>query len=275
MQPSMTRSSALLLVLLSACAGPSTTSSTGSTSSSSSSTGGAQSSSEMPDAGPSSLCEEPTPVTCEDQVIQQLNLQDTVSPAAIENMNAEGVFTTHVDATAGGFNANPPQSYVYARFTADGLEKVDVSDEDALSSMDWDIAFRRYVIRINSGASGPSCVRAVRTPPATSFDTLAEVPSDFPWRKDEMMTETCEFVSDGSGLPSSPLTALASYYTYSSCVEMSGNVFVLELRNGKHVKLVVTAYYNESVQEQCNTSHQMPAGATGSGNIRFKWAFLD
>ena len=47
---------------------------------------------------------------------------------------------------------------MYAKFTANGLVKLDtLSDMTALDSMDWDIAFRRYVVRINSGFSGPSC----------------------------------------------------------------------------------------------------------------------
>src|SRR5690606_21099415 len=115
------------------------------------------------DAGPTwtPVCTEPTPPSCVDESFLELNLFSTTSPAAITNTAEDAGWQTHVDATGGGFS--PSQSYVYARFTDEGLVNVEVSDETAFDSMEWDIAFRRFIVRLNSGPSGPSCVSAART----------------------------------------------------------------------------------------------------------------
>ncbi len=216
---------------------------------------------------------EGAPVPCEDTMIQEMQLVDTVAPGQVGiNEAVDGTWVSHVDATAGGFGANPPHAFVYARFTDAGLEKVEITDEEALESADWDIAFRRYLIRINSGDSGPSCVTAARMAPGTSFETAAGPTDEAAWRRDDFYTETCEFMNDGSGLPGSPATALASFYTYTGCVKMTGNVYVIRTADGRMAKFTVDAYYGEN-QETCQTDDTPPAG--GSGNVIVRWAFLE
>ncbi|MBI5496179.1 MAG: HmuY family protein [Deltaproteobacteria bacterium] len=255
--------------------GTGSSSSSGGSSGGTSSSGGA-SSSGSPDGGSGAVCTTPTAVLCEDQVVAELNLKATVNPDLVENTQADGgVFITHVDATAGGFNNPTPPSYVYAAFTDTGLIKRDLSDEAALLSMDWDIAFRRYVIRINSGYSGPSCVNAARMPDATEFDTFTTVPANAIWRTDAYFDASCVFISDGTGLTSSPAAALASYYSYPGCVKMTGNVFVVRRADGRMVKLEVLNYYNDAAQNECQTTDAVTVMPTGSGNIRLQWAFLD
>jgi hypothetical protein len=242
----------------------------GSTSSSSSS-GGSTSSSSSGGA----LCTTPTVVTCGDALIQDLNLKTDVNPGAVTSTQAGSVFTTEVDATAGGaFNPNPP-SFIYARFTDTGLEKVEVSDEAALDSMGWDIAFRRYVVRVNSADSGPSCVRAMRMPATATFDSVTMADASLPWKTDDIMTTDCTLIPDGSGLESSPLGALASYYSYPGCVKMTNHVFVIQLANGRHVKLTIDRYYFANVQLECDTTDAATSTPTGSGHFGLRWAFLD
>ncbi|MFN7698362.1 MAG: HmuY family protein [Deltaproteobacteria bacterium] len=215
----------------------------------------------------------PVDPQCQDPSISMLDLFDTVSPASItEEGTTEGEFLSRVDATGGG--TMPSQSYVYARFTEAGLEKVAISDEDALSSTDWDIAFRRFIIRLNSGVSGPSCVEAARTAPATTFDGLASVPEGLSYRTEGYFTEgSCDLVPDGSGL-GSPATALSSYWTYPGCVSMTRNVYVVRPASGRHVKLQVVGYYPLENQEMCDTMSRVPM-PSGGGQIRVRWAFLD
>ncbi len=114
-----------------------------------------------PDADPIpiAICSDPTPVSCEEQMIPEMALQPGVAPGQISNDASDrqqGLWLSEIDATAGGAFSNPPHAYVYGRFTDNGMEKVDLGDEAALESMDWDIAFRRHIIRLNGGASGPS-----------------------------------------------------------------------------------------------------------------------
>lgn len=222
---------------------------------------------------PAPQCEA-TAVSCEDEAILELNLQDTIAPGAITNTSTADGFSTVVDATAGGFNASPPHAYVYARFTDTGLTKVELDDEASLASLDWDIAFRRYVIRINSGDSGPSCVRAAPLPGAT-YETVTSVNAAAAYRVDDWLTDSCEFVSDGTGLPGAPAAALSGFWSYPGCVRMTNTVYQLELRDGRRVKLTVDAYYLPNVQAECQASGSTSSTPTGSGTLRMRWAFLD
>jgi hypothetical protein len=212
------------------------------------------------------------PVTCTDQSVQQLALFRAVNAATIDNQAAGGVFTSSIDATGGGLT--PTKAYVYARFTDQGLTRIDVGDEDAFTSSDWDIAFRRFVVRLNSGISGPSCVTAARTASGTTFDALTAVPGNLSFRTEEYFTATCDLVPDGSGL-GSPGVALQSYWEYPGCVKMTNNVFVVKLADGRHVKLQVLAYYGDAAQAACDANGMLPMGMpSGAGNMKIKWAFL-
>ena len=209
-------------------------------------------------------------VPCTDQSVQQLPLYTQANAATVDNQSAAGVFTTTIDASAGG--VTPTKSYVYLKFTDQGLTRVDLGDEAALASMDWDLAARRFILRTNSGVSGPSCVTASRTATATQFDTLAAVPANLDLRVEEYFTASCDYVPDGSGLMS-PGTALQSFWEYPGCVKMTGNVFVLALADGRHVKMQVTSYYTPSVQTTCDTTGMAPT-PSGAGHLVLKWAFL-
>ncbi|MFN7131957.1 MAG: HmuY family protein [Myxococcales bacterium] len=209
-------------------------------------------------------------VPCEDEVIQQLSLQKTVAPGLISSTPEGTGFAVHVDATAGGFNANPPHAFVYAKFTASGLQKVELDDEKALESMDWDIAFRRYLVRINSGNSGPSCVSAFRLPGTPPYESVKEVPETVSWNSDLYFTDTCEMIVDGTGL-GSPNLVLSGYWSYPGCVKMTGNVYLLKLRDGRVVKLTVTSFYSPETQPRCQTNNQP---GSESGNLRLRYQFL-
>jgi len=220
-------------------------------------------------------CTEPAEVPCEDQVLQQMNLQNDIAPGLLTSEPDGAGFRASIDATAGGAFVSDPDSYVYGKFTDSGLQKVEISDEDSITSMDWDIAFRRYVVRINSGNSGPSCVAATRVPGAdVTYEGVNAAPENVPFRTDDYFSESCEVIPDGSGLPGSPATALSAYWSYTNCVKMTGNVFVLRLADGRHVKLVVDSYYEPTAQEQCNTMDSVPMMGAGAANFRIRWAFL-
>jgi hypothetical protein len=211
-------------------------------------------------------------VPCVDDQVAQLPLFDEPATGAIAPIDAaEGVFVSAIDATAGGLGAN--HGFVYARFGERGLEKLVIDDESAFESSAWHIAFRRYVIRLNSGVGGPSSVRASRTAPGTDFDGLVSVPAGLPFDVERYYTDECQFVSDDSGI-GSPATLLSSFWSYAACLSMTGNVFVLQLPDGRHLKLQVVAYYTLENQRRCDEvgSTVTPSGA---GNIRVRWAYLD
>lgn len=216
---------------------------------------------------------EPTEPLCTDEQIATLQLSDEASGGDVtEEATEPGVFVTHIDATAGGFNGT--LGYTYLRFTDAGLETIALSDEDAFESTEWDLAARRFVLRLNSGVSGPSCVLGGRTGPSTTFDGLNAVPDNITLRAEQYFTaDGCEYVPDTSGI-GSPQTVLSSYWSYSGCVAMTDYVYVVQLASGRHVKLQVLSYYDPDVQETCDKTDAAPA-PNGSGNVRIKWAFLD
>lgn len=237
---------------------------------------GSSSSSSSTGSGAVVQCTMPTTVPCSDQVILDMNFKTTISDAAVSTTADGGVFTSNIDSSAGGIDIT--ESYVYARFGDAGLEKVDISDEDSLDSMDWDIAFRRYVLRINSGFSGPSCVSAVRVPTKYgAFEDIAAAPpaDELTYQTDEYFTppDSCELIPDGSGLPGSPATALSTYWTYPGCVKMTDFPYIVRLANGKTVKLVVDHYYKAENQELCDTTEKVPT-PSGAGDMQIRWAFV-
>jgi hypothetical protein len=238
------------------------------------------------DATAAMLCEA-REVRCQEASVAELRLFEEPAPGGLitEEGTVDGEFLTHVDATARPMGGTvPTTSYVYARFTDAGLEQVAVGDEAAFESLDWDIALRRFVIRLNSGVSGPSCVVGARVPPIggapPTFEAVTRVPEGLSFFEEAYFTETapgsCVLVNDGSGLPGAPDTVLAGYWRYGSvgCLQMTGNVYVIALRNGRYVKLEVVGYYSPANQARCqmDMAPEMPSGA---GNVRLRWAFID
>lgn len=221
------------------------------------------------DAGPQ-VCSS-TPVTCSDEANTALVYKSNLSTGAMtEEGTTLGEFTTFIDASAGGLT--PTMSFTYAKFTATGLQRVDLSDTQAELDATWDIAIRRYHLRLNSGVSGPSCVQGARTADGTTFEAVTAVDSALAFQPERYFTESCTVVEDGNGL-GTPLYVLSSFWSYPGCVKMSGNVYVVKLADGRHVKLQVKSYYPPANQDLCQTTNSvgMP---TGAGAVRIRWAFL-
>jgi hypothetical protein len=230
---------------------------------------------EIPDDGP--VCTEPSDVACAAEIAEALSLvEGSVSPQQITNERDGDGIKSVVDARAGGLTADPRQPYLYARFRGGGLEKVELDDEQALSSMDWDIAFHRYVVRLNGGSSGPSCVAAARLK-GEDYDALTSAPAGLDLRLDEQMTAACGFRADSEAQdPANEQdfgAALRGWYLYVGCLETTYDPFVIRLADGRLLKLVVTHYYADDAQAECNetgsTSHE------GAGVLQVRWAFLE
>lgn len=233
------------------------------------------------DAGLAPACD-PHDVPCQEASFENLGLLETPSGDVITEEGATaGEFLTHVDATgAPATGTAPTTAYVYARFTDEGLEQVAIDDDAAFTSTEWDIALRRYIIRLNSGVSGPSCVRGARLPDGDdgeppAFEDVTTLPEGLALEEESYFEgDACTFVDDGSGLPGAPASILASYWEYAGCLAMTGAVFVIELRDGRHVKLQVASYYPPDTQAQCDTEGSTPI-PSGAANFRLRWAFLD
>lgn len=216
------------------------------------------------------ICE-PVEPPCTDNQILDLALFKQASDRGIDNVADGNGFVSTIDSSGGG--SSPSEAYVYAKFTDKGLVKVDIGDEKAFASQDWDIAARRFIIRLNSGVAGPSCVGAYKLSSANKFDDVAAVPDTAVFKPEAYYDSKCQVVPDKSGL-GTPATQLATFWKYTNCVKMTGTVYVLQLANGRHVKLSVVTYYQPEVQAKCDSGSAIPAGSEG-GNLGLRWAYLD
>jgi len=218
---------------------------------------------------PALLCKAAA-VTCSDNQILDLGLIKKASARAITNTTDSAVFESEVDASAGGFQ--PTESFVYARFTSVGLERVDIGDHAALESMAWDIAFRRYIVRLNSGPSGPSCVVGAPLAEGVTFDQVVAAARSITLGPEAYYDKACKLVDDGSGL-GAPATVLSPYWKYTGCVQMTGQVFQVKLADGRLIKLTFSSFYPPAAQATCDSTGAVPTG-TAAAKIRLKWAVL-
>lgn len=180
----------------------------------------------------------------------------TVSAGAVSSTAAGGVTTTLVDATAGGFMGSADEPYVYVSFDG-AAAKVSISDVDSYGSDAWDIALKRYVIRVNSGDSGPGGVRVAAVSAGAIADVTAVPGSGF--EADDWATPTCTLVSEPLG---APLTAIGEWYMLDAgTLTPLDFVYVLDL-GGAHVKLEIDSYYAQ------------PGNPMTSAYFRLLWAPL-
>jgi hypothetical protein len=208
-------------------------------------------------------------VPCVDAAIQDLSLHDDrVSDASVSNSADGDAWRSVVDASAGGTMAAAMNPWVYLRFTDAGLVRVDIDDLTATESDAWDIAAKRYGIRVNSGTSGPSCVLVATVD--DDYAAIAAAPDDAAFAVERYYDDACVLVEDSSGLPGNPAYRMSGWWGYAGCVTTTGQSYVVRLADGRDVKLVVDAYYAEG-QEACNESGSM---GTGSATMTWRWSYL-
>lgn len=218
------------------------------------------------------VCTEPTEVSCVDEMVSDLTLHDDkVSEDEVSNEADGAGWSTYIDASAGGYQNASKNPWVYVKFTPDGAVRVDLDDESALESMDWDLAAHRYVLRLNGGSSGPSCVGAAVLGEGYTYENTTEVPAGATYQLDDFYTEDCSLINDSSGLEGSPQTALSSWWDYPGCVATTGQAFLIQLADGQVIKFVVDAYYGGNGQEECNENNStMESG----GFYQVRWQFM-
>lgn len=157
-----------------------------------------------------------------------------------ESPAAPGVFGADIDATAGGSMKYGENSFVYLDLAE--RKKVEIDDVQAQTSTSWDIAFKRWQIKINSGDSGPGGVTVARIPHKDLAQVTAAPAGGYD--ADHYLDENCKLQTDPiNGLG----TALSDWYEYESGTNRllpKDEVLVLTRRDGKgHIKLKLTGYY--------------------------------
>jgi hypothetical protein len=187
-----------------------------------------------PDASPS--CDDPTVL-----LTSPWTSVDAVSTGAVV---ATGNVAT-VDATAGGSPNAADNPFIYLKFTADSVTKVEITDVDSYESTAWDLALKRYVLRVNGGDSGPGGME-VATVVAEELADVTAAPPDEEFTTDDWATEDCQLVTGELG---EPATELGDWYGYDETTNRlapKGEIYVLRRPDDSAIKLELeTFYYND------------------------------
>ncbi len=172
--------------------------------------------------------------------------------AATTTALGNGIFETNIDATS-------YSSWVYFDFEAG--EQVTVADSS--TSSNWDIAFQRFMAKLNGGASGNAGVTLVALN-GDNFGALTQAPNPFtPQLSDTVdagdSNDACRPTTSGIlfALLNSTASPNACWFSYASGVLTPRDIsYVVRTATPKYYKIKVVSYY----------------GQTGtSGKIRFQW----
>lgn len=155
----------------------------------------------------------------------------------------EGTVVIVVDASAGGYLAAGTNPYIYLSLSQNS--RVDVSDVQADYSTEWDVAFKRDIIRSNGGDSGPASAEVAALVGADFDAVTASDATDAPFARDRFVApDTCQPIADEVG---KPLTAFAGWYDYapaSMTLTPSDRVYLVRAADGSTLyKLKITGYY--------------------------------
>jgi hypothetical protein len=98
---------------------------------------------------------------CSSVLRQSLSLVDQASTAPVSVLDQSGSeLTLYIDASVGGVAGQETHPWVYVKLATGAA--VAETDLTAFTSKAWDLAFKRSVIRTNSGDSGPGNGGAIR-----------------------------------------------------------------------------------------------------------------
>lgn len=136
---------------------------------------------------------------------------------------------------------------------------VELTEEEAATSLEWDIAFQRFYIRTNSGTSGKGKGGALDMN-KTAFDEVPNVPTSG-YKVDEMismMTMMGKF-EEKSGSPAFQCKEQPVWAWFNAPAEMkwyyNNNVFAIQTADGEHhAKIIMKTY--KSTDEKGNIEFQ-------------------
>ncbi len=183
---------------------------------------------------------------------------DKVSTGLVTVMQSPSdpmVFTAEVDATAGGSMKYGENPFLYLDLV--GRKKLDITDVQAPNQGGWDIALKRWQIKVNSGDSGNGGVTAARVDGKVLAD-VTKAPMG-PYEADSYFDAKCTFQADPIGGLGTTLSDWYDYESGTSRIVPKKEVIVLKRRDGQgHIKLQILSYYK----------------GTTSANYTLTWSYL-
>jgi len=148
----------------------------------------------------------------------------------------------YVDASAGGVNGGASNPRIYVNL--DTIKRVDVTDVQAFTSPDWDLALKRTTIYTNSGDAGIGIGGAVKLSKAFASVTMADAANVKP---ESFFDDQCTAKTDPIG---GPLSAFSDWYDYDQATNIPtpkpNTTFVVRGGTGKLFKVAITSYMGEA-----------------------------
>ncbi|HVY28985.1 MAG TPA: HmuY family protein [Polyangiaceae bacterium] len=200
-------------------------------------------------------------LACSAALRQKLSLVDETSTAVVSILSeSDGEQSLYVDASGGGIAASEMQPWVYLSLKT-GMA-LGLTDIDALKSTEWDLAFKRNLIRTNSGDSGPGDGGALRVGLAWEKVTRATLGNKALPTESWFTGDQCEIPMDKLDSLGNVLTTYASWSEYDQATHVVSaapdTVFITAGGDGTVYKVQIEDYYST------------PSGAHGTIAGRYK-----
>jgi hypothetical protein len=173
----------------------------------------------------------------------RLETPEAASEPVVTEPAGDNAFTTSVDAS-------DSELWIYFSFLSGG----EVIPADPANSSDWDLAFQRFHIISNGGASGAGGA-AVAVVVDQPFEAVSAAPADG-------YVADLPDGDDDDTVVDSAFEAGDGWYDYDETTNRlspRANVYVVQTGRGAHYKLTILGYYD---------------AAGSSGHPSFSWAEL-
>ena len=171
---------------------------------------------------------------------QLLTPIDKSSSATVSVVSDDGTTKLiYVDASAGGPQGASKQPRVY--LSLDTGTKADLTDKEAFSSSDWDLAIKRTVIYTNSGDAGPGKGGAAQL--SKAFDAVTAADADAAKPAAEVFFDAdCNGQTDFAGYPQ---TTFSTWYNYDQATNIptpKNATYIVKGASGKRYKLAIETF---------------------------------
>jgi len=180
---------------------------------------------------------------CSGALRQELSLVEQVSTGSVAVLSQTGSeLVVYVDATAGGIDGQDQNPWVYISLASG--QAIPLDDLQALTSLDWDLALKRFVIRTNSGDSGPGQGGAIKVMlgwdevDASTLGTRQVAVED--WFDDD-----CNLTVDAA--TGDLITTFSGWSEYNEATHVlapADAVFLTQAADGSLYKVAILEYYS-------------------------------
>lgn len=204
-----------------------------------------------------------TGASCEKAKSQLLTPIAQVSNALVKVLKDEGgVKTVYVDATVGGVTGVTTKPRVYVNLGS--ATRVDIDDNAATTSTDWDLAFKRPVVFTNGGEAGIGVGKAGFVDKDFDAVTAADEAAA-KLAVEDFLDDDCNPILDRID---NPATSLSTWYDYNEQTHVLTpfkHVYLIRGGTGKLYKMQIVSFYSNP---------DGSIGTEGGGRFQLKIAAL-